>query len=216
MSLSVLFRGFTPALLHLPWVLLILLLPGVFTVVCSSEPGKVDQGRVIEFDKANGTVTLIRDASPNPKKPDYSILPPATYAVPTTREEMGPEPKAGYRMRLDIEKREITVFDPLAQGFKTIRYDLVEQKEGISKENSLVFDKDSGRPKTFPVIDRSRKTITIYSARQRLLTTFAVGDEYLALPGKTWEAGDEVRIYYKRHGEARRLMNISKTDIFQK
>jgi hypothetical protein len=48
------------------------------------------------------------------------------------------------------------------------------------------------------------------------LTTFSVPDEYFALPVGAWDAGDEVRIYYKEAGKARRLMNITKTDIFKK
>jgi hypothetical protein len=209
------FPGFPSPRFRLARISVILLLPYLLAGACSDR-GKVDQGRAIEFDKVKGTVTLIRDASPDPKKPNYSILPPAIYTIPSNPEEMGPEPKAGYRMKLDAEKKEIIVFDPTAQGFRTIKYDLVEQKEGVSRENILVVDGDSGKPKTFPIVDRSRKTITIYSPRQRLLTTFAVADEYLALPDKTWEAGDEVRIYFKKQGEALRLMNVSKTDIFQK
>ena len=51
---------------------------------------------------------------------------------------------------------------------------------------------------------------------KELLVTFSVPEEYLALPANTWEAGDEVRIYYKEPGKAARFMNITKTDIFKK
>ncbi len=56
--------------------------------------------------------------------------------------------------------------------------------------------------KKFPQVDKAKKAITIYSGRQKLLTTFSVPDEYLSLPDNTWEAGDEVRIYYKEPGKA--------------
>ena len=46
-------------------------------------------------------------------------------------------------------------------------------------------------------MDKTRKTITIYSKRQAILTTFSVPDEYFMLPADTWDNGDEVRIYYK-------------------
>ena len=36
------------------------------------------------------------------------------------------------------------------------------------------------------------------------------------MPDRTWEAGDEIRIYSKEKGKAVRLMNISKTDIYRK
>ena len=70
--------------------------------------------------------------------------------------------------------------------------------------------------KKFPMVDKEKKAITLYSKRQKLLTTFSVPDEYFALPDSAWDAGDEVRIYYKEDGKAARLMNISKTDIFKK
>jgi hypothetical protein len=49
-----------------------------------------------------------------------------------------------------------------------------------------------------------------------MLTTFTVPDRYFALPEKTWDAGDEVRVYYKEEGKALRFMNVSRTDIFKK
>ena len=70
--------------------------------------------------------------------------------------------------------------------------------------------------KKFPIVDKDKKAITVYSGRQKLLVTFSVPEEYLALPANTWEAGDEVRIYYKEPGKAARFMNITKTDIFKK
>ena len=70
--------------------------------------------------------------------------------------------------------------------------------------------------KKFPLVEKDKKAITIYSGRQKLLTTFSLPDEYFALPDDTWEAGDEVRVYYKEPGKALRFMNITRTDIFKK
>lgn len=174
------------------------------------EMGKVDQGRVIEYDKAKGIVTLIQDKKADPGAPDYSTLPPHTYTIPADPREMGPEPKPGKRMKLDVDKREIVVFDPATQNFKTIKFDLVDKKEGVAKDDPLVAGK------TFPIIDKEKRTISVYSGRQKLLVVFSVPEEYFALPPDTWEAGDEVRIYYKEPGKALRLMNITRTDIFKK
>jgi hypothetical protein len=178
--------------------------------------GRVDQGRVIEFNKEKGTVTMIRDASPNPDKPDYSHLPPVTYQIPKDPAEMGPDPKPGKRMKLDANNREIVIYVPALNNFAKINYTLVDQKENVGPEDPLVFDNVSGKAKTFPVVDQYRKTISIYSKRQKNLTTFSVPDEYFALPPDTWDSGDDVRIYYKEEGKASRLMNVSKTDIFKK
>lgn len=178
--------------------------------------GRVDQGRVIEFNKEKGTVTMIRDASPNPDKPDYSHLPPVTYQVPTNPDEMGADPKPGKRMKLDANNREIVIYVPALNNFAKIHYTLVDQKENVDPDDPLVFDDVTRKPKTFPVVDQNRKTITIYSRRQKTVTTFSVPDEYFAMPADTWDNGDEIRIYYKEEGKARRLMNVSKTDIFKK
>lgn len=188
---------------------LMILLAGVFLAGCG-ELGKVDQGRVIAFDKEKKEVTLIQDKKAEIGKPDYNTLPPHKYFLPTEPAETGPEPKAGLRMKLDTEKKQITIFDTAAQNFKTLDYQLIDQKEKVYKDNPLV------EGKTFPLVDREKKTITVYSGRQRILTTFSLPDEYFALPDHTWTAGDEVRIYYKEEGKARRFMNISKTDIFKK
>src|SRR4030042_4949722 len=122
------------------WRLGLALWPFLLTLGCW-EMGKVDQGRAIEFDKAKRTVTLIRDLNADPQKPDYSLLPPVTYAIPADPEEMGADPKVGYRMKLDTQKNQIVIFDPDSQNFKTIQYTLLDRKEDISKDNPLVFAK---------------------------------------------------------------------------
>jgi hypothetical protein len=178
--------------------------------------GNVDQGRVIEFDKEKGVVTLIRDLKADPMKPDYSHLPPYKYVMPEDPAEIGALPKAGKRMKLDTEKKQIVIYDTAAKNFKTIDYILVSQAENVSSDDSRVYDQAAEKSRIFPMIDREKKTVTVYSKRQKILTTFSVPDEYLSLPDDTWDSGDEVRIYYKEEGKARRFMNISKTDIFKK
>ena len=181
-----------------------------------AEFGQVDQGRVIEYDKEKGVLTLIRDVKHEAQNPEYSHLPPMVYQQPTDRNEMGAEPKPGHRMKLDTKNKQIIIFDSASQNFKTIKYTPVDEQENIDKRHPLVYDRGTDKPKPFPVIDRDKKQITVYSARQKILTTFSVPDEYFSLPDYTWDSGDEVRIYYKEEGKALRLMNITKTDIFKK
>jgi Domain of unknown function (DUF4881) len=173
------------------------------------ELGKVDQGRVIAFDNAKATVTFINDVKHDPANPDYSGA-PMTFALPTDPMERGEDPKAGKRMKLDAKTREITIYDPGTQTMKKITYTLIDQKEGVVKDDPLV------KGKKFPLVEKDKKAITIYSGRQKILTTFSLPDEYFALPDDTWEAGDEVRVYYKEPGKALRFMNITRTDIFKK
>jgi hypothetical protein len=171
--------------------------------------GKVDQGRVIAFDKEKETVTFINDVKHDPANPDYSGA-PMTFALPKEPMDRGEDPKAGKRMKLDAKTREIVIYDPGTQSMKKITYTLIDQKENVGKDDPLVKDKK------FPRVERDKKAITIYSGRQKLLTTFSLPEEYFALPDDTWEAGDEVRVYYKEPGKALRFMNITRTDIFKK
>jgi hypothetical protein len=136
--------------------------------------------------------------------------------MPKDPAEIGALPKAGKRMKLDTGNSQIVIFDTATQNFKTITYKLIEQKENVGKEDPLVYDKTADKPGNFPVIDREKKIITVYSKRQKVLTTFSLPAEYFTLPDNTWDSGDEARIYYKEEGKARRFMNVSKIDIFKK
>ena len=191
------------------WLNLVVALPMTFLLGCM-DFGKVDQGRVVSFDKDQRTVTIIRDKKIDTQNPDYSYLPPLTYVLPTDPMESGPEPKAGGRIKLDTQKNQIVIFDPKAQNFKTIDFKPVEKKTGVERDDPLV------KGKKFPVVDKAKKTVTIYSGRQKILETIGLPEEYFELPDSTWDAGDEVRIYYKQEGKALRYMNISRTDIFKK
>ncbi len=199
----------------LSWLIVLTIIPLALVLGCG-ELGKVDQGRTIDFDKEKGIVTIIKDVKADPQKPEYTTLPPHVYEIPKVFNEMGPEPKVGHRMKIDLQKKQIIIFDTATQNFKTIDYKLIDQKENLNPKDPLVYDKATDKGKKFPVVDKEKKTITIYSKRQKSLTVLNVPDEYFSLPEKTWDAGDEVRIYYKEEGKALRLMNISKTDIFKK
>jgi hypothetical protein len=191
------------------WWPLLGILVAVFVWGC--EMGQVDQGRVVGFDPDKREATIIRDLNyEDPLRPDYSHLPPLVYKVPTDPHEMGPLPDVGYRLKIDLEKREIKIFDPATQDFKFVPFTPIDVQENVRRDDPRVRDKD------WPVIDQEKRTITVYSARQRLLITFTVEDNYFELPAKTWQYGDEVRIYYKEPGQALRFMNINTTDIFRK
>lgn len=192
----------------LSWLILIAVLPLVLVWGCG-EQGKVDQGRVIAFDKAKETVTFINDVKHDAANPDYSGA-PVTFALPKDPAERGEDPKPGLRMKLDTKTREIVIYDPASKALKKIKFTLIDQKENVGKTSPLVVDKK------FPLVDQEKKAITVYSGRQKLLVTFSVPEEYLTWPANTWEAGDEVRIYYKEPGKAARFMNITRTDIFKK
>lgn len=189
------------------WINLLIVLPVLLLMGCQF--GDVQQGRVIEYDQGEGIVTYIRDSNyMDPDNPKYDLLPPITIRIPEKPKEMGPEPTAGKRMAIDFDKKEIVIFNDQTQDFEVVKYTLIEQHDGIFRDDPLVAGK------TFPIIDQDQKTITVYSFRQLALTRFSVPDEYFYLPDETWRAGDEIRYYYKDPEQALRLMNVTRTDIF--
>ena len=198
---------------HVKYILCLAAL--AFLLGCT-EFGKVDQGRVVAFDSKENKVTFVRDKTAKPGATDYSMLPPVVFELPKDPVETGPTPKAGLRMKLDTQRSQITLFDPKDQTFKVIAFKIHNLQENVDKDHPLVFYKDAGKACTFPQVDKAKKTITIYSGRTKTLVTFSVPDEYFSLPDYAWDAGDEVRVYYKENGQALRFMNVTKTDIFKK
>lgn len=177
--------------------------------------GTVDQGRVIAYDKNEKTIVMIRDKSPDPKKPDYTGMPPVSYKLPADPHETGPAPKAGQLMKIDLDKKEAVIFVSHLNNIATVPYTLVDQKKADPKD-PLVYDPATKKIREFPIIDQSNKTIELYLEKKKTLLTFSVPDEYFSLPPETWAMGDEVRVYYKEPGKSLRFMNVSKTDIFKK
>ena len=131
--------------------------------------------------------------------------------------EAGPEPKAGGRVKFDVDKKQIILF--VNGELKTVDIEFTDIQNDIAPHNPKLFEDSAMKtPRKFPVIDKDNGTITEYSKRLRKLLTFKVPAEYMNLPADTWEAGDEVRIYYKPNAkhQALRFMNITQTNIFKK
>ncbi len=177
---------------------------------------KVEQGRVVAFNKDTKEMTIIHDSAMDSLKPVYDMLPPSVFKLPTNPAETGPEPKAGQRLKLDTDKKEVEIYDTRTQKLVFIPINIVDLQQGIDSQHPLVYDKDANKAKKFPVVDKEKKTVTVYSGRQKKLVTFTIPDQYLDYPESTWDAGDEVRLTYRTPGQALRFMNITKTDIFKK
>lgn len=177
---------------------------------------KVEQGRVVAFNKDTKEVTIIHDSAIDPVNPKYDVLPPSVFKLPVDPKETGPEPKAGGRLKLDTAKKEIEIYDHKTQKLVYLPINIVDLQEKIDKEHPLVYDKEAKKAKKFPVVDKEKKTVTVYSGRQKMLCTFTLPDQYADYPESLWDAGDEVRLTYRTPGQALRFMNITKTDIFKK
>lgn len=171
--------------------------------------GGVEQGRCVAYDPDAGTVTLVVDTTLDQHNPHYSGQ-VDTFKLPTDPRDMGPVPVAGGRLMLEIDKNMILYYDRDTRSVKELPVQFTEVEKGISAKHPKLKDK------TFPIIDKENHTITVYSPRLEALVTFKVSDAELDMPVYTWEAGDEVRIAFrksKRH-DAIRFMNVSKTSIF--
>ena len=160
--------------------------------------GKVQQGRTIAFDQKTGTVTLIPEAADARSSP-AGVLPPITVKIPADPDEMGPAPVPGKLLILDRTEHKAVVFDAATQSLLTISYTPLSEQNATKAPKSLV--------------DRVKKTITLYSKDQHVAITIAATDELLALPDDTWRAGDLVRYYYQDPAQSLRFMNVTRTDL---
>lgn len=193
----------------------LVVLAGLMLAGCG-EFGQVEQGRTVAFDKAAGTVTIIKDSGVDPRNPQYTVLPPHTFQLPTDPAERGADPAVGLRLNLDAVNNIITMFNPTTQQFEKLPFTMVQKVENVDvrRQHPLVFDAATRTARSFPVVDAEKKTVTIFSSRQRLYTVIQLSAEDFAKFGeKDWSAGDDVRIYFRDPGKALRFMNVSKTDI---
>ncbi|MDR3698291.1 MAG: DUF4881 domain-containing protein [Candidatus Sulfopaludibacter sp.] len=164
--------------------------------------GSVEQGRVIGYDRTSGQVTLIRDSTGG-KAPQalYDALPPVSVKSPGDPQEMGPEPQAGKLMGLDLNNRLITIYDSAAKQFRTIPYTPLEVRHNVARGTG------------FPLIDKEKRTVSLFWRDEHTVITFPASDDLLALPADTWKGGDVVRYYFKSPGQALRMMNVTRTDL---
>lgn len=171
--------------------------------------GQVDQGRCVAFDAKERVMTLIQDVKHDQQNPEYSGVAVA-FKLPTDPAEMGPEPTAGGRLKLDVEKSMVIIFNPNTKVIENIAVKMLDVQRNIGPNHPLV------KGKAFPIIDMEKGTITEFSRRQKILCTFQITPEQMAFPPATWEAGNEMRVYFKKPGQALRVMNISKTNIYSR
>lgn len=176
--------------------------------------GEVEQGRVVAYDEAAKTVTVVHDSAMDPANPRYDKTPAVTFKLPTDPKEIGPLPKAGKRLKIDAEAKKIEIYDAATDKLVFLDIEITDLQKDIGNRHPMVYDSDTKKVKSFPVI--SGGTIQIYSSRQKQLITFKIPAGYENAPADTWAAGDEVRIYAKEKGQALRFMNITQTNIFRR
>ncbi|MDO5484228.1 MAG: DUF4881 domain-containing protein [Desulfovibrionaceae bacterium] len=173
--------------------------------------GQVEQGRCVAFDEAAKTVTVVLDVKHDPRHPQYTggIV---TYLLPADPTEIGPLPTPGGRVMFDLDKGTVTIYNPDTRALEVLSVEFTDKQMNVKPNHPMVAGKK------FPIIDEANKTITEYSRRLQALVTFKVPEDKLHLPPETWQAGDEVRFYYKENArhQALRFMNITRTNIFKR
>lgn len=183
--------------------------------------GEVEQGRVVRFERSSdpnqpSKVWIIKDNGLVDRKPEYTVLPAHLFTTPEDRREMGPEPRVGLRVNLDVENKIITMYNFERGEFDKLSFELVERHDGVStrRRHPLVWDQATRRERPFPVVNTEERTVTIFSSRQEMLATIRLSAEDFAKYGKDdWAAGDEVRIYFREPGKSLRFMNVTQTDL---
>ncbi|MCR4666920.1 MAG: DUF4881 domain-containing protein [Desulfovibrio sp.] len=185
-------------------ILTAILAASMCLTACSGEDyGKtVEQGRCIAF--GNGKVSFVRDINKDPKKgPKYenTVL---EYSMPNDPMEIGPEPSVGNFIDFNADKKEVVVYS--GDALKTVTVEVVDAQKGVERFDSKV------KGHTFPMINKEKGEVTIYHKKVLATLKIPAGMEAESL----WTRGDDVRVFSTEKGQARRFMNISKTNIFKK
>jgi hypothetical protein len=182
--------------------------------------GKIEQGRVVAYDKDKKLVTFLPNSEIDPRKTPKYAAPPLTFAIPADPAEMGREPKSGkLRVNINVEKKTISMYNPQTRAIEDFSFELVENHTGVNvrRQHPLVYDAAARKARSFPQVDAAKKTVTAYSAHQQMLTVMKFSDaDFAKYKGDEWGAGDEVRIFYKEPGKSLRLMNVTQTDIMRR
>ena len=192
-------------------LLLTLVLALSFALAACDFDGGVEQGRCVAFDPAAKTLTIVVDVTHDQFNPHYSGG-VHTYKLPAEARDMGPVPAVGGRLMVDLEKSSLLLYDPASKSVKELPVQFTDVEKNIGAKHPKVAGK------TVPIVDKEKESVTIYSRRLEALITFKVPAPALDLPPYTWTAGDEMRIAFRNSdkNQAIRIMNVSKTNIFQK
>jgi hypothetical protein len=174
----------------------------------------------VAFDKEKSQVTIIVDDNIDAKKPpNYATLPAHVYTLPAAGSERGADPTPALRMNLNVDKKIITMYNPKSKALEELPFEVIADHKDVDvrRQHPLVFDRATKKAISFPKIDEANRVIDIYSRRQLRLTTIKLSEaDFAKYKGQEWDAGDEVRIYYKEPGKSLRFMNITKTNVMRR
>ncbi len=164
-------------------------------------------GRAVAYDKDSKKITVIEDKLgwSNPARPEFTVLPAKEFVLPADPGAM--TPKVGGRLRIDLEKKEIIIYNPATKTIDNFAVEIVDRKDGITPDDPAV------KGKTFPVVNKEKSEVTIYSPRQKNVCTIKVPAKYMEmnLPTHVWDNANDVKITYTEPGKATGFTNITKS-----
>ena len=165
-----------------------LLAVGLCFVLATPALGADTYGRVVGYDKAEKKMTFIEDALgwSNPKRPEFTVLPAKEVVLAEDPGDMAP--KAGGRLRIDYQAKEIIIYNEKSKAIDTFPVEIVSITDNVEADNALVAGKK------FPQIDKAKAEITLYSKRQKNVATIKVPESYMELPDATWDDGHNIKV----------------------
>lgn len=173
--------------------------------------GGVEQGRCVAFDPTAKTLTIVVDVTHDQFNPHYSGG-VHTFKLPAEAKDMGPVPMVGGRLMIDLTKSTLLIYDQKTNSVREMQVQFTDVEKNVNSDHPKV------KGKTFPLVDKDQQTVTVYSGRQKSLITFKIPAEAMDYPAYAWTSGDEMRVAYRNaeKGQAIRVMNVTKTNIFKK
>lgn len=187
----------------------ILVLALSFALAACDFDGGVEQGRCVAFDPDAKTLTVVVDTTLDQLNPHYSGK-VDTFTIPSDPRDMGPAPLPGGLLMLEIDKNMVLFYDQATKSVREMPVEYLDIEKGITAKSPKL------KGKTFPIINKEKSTVTVYSPRLEALVTFKVPESAINAPTFDWTLGDEVRIAFRneKRTQAIRVMNVSKTNIF--
>ena len=149
-------------------------------------------GRVVAYDKDAKKVTFIEDALgwSNPKRPEFTVLPAKVVTLAADPGDMAP--KAGGRLRIDYGEKLIIIYNPKTEKIEQFTVEVVSTTPDVMPDSPLI--NENGKLKKFPIVDKAKAEITIYSRRQNNLATIKVPASYMELNDAVWDDGHNIKL----------------------
>jgi hypothetical protein len=173
--------------------------------------GGVEQGRCVAFEKGK-SATIVAETLDMGKGTYSEASKVLTYKLPVAARDMGPTPETGGLLAADPDKGFVLVYDKTAKKVAKLAVNFTDVEKNVDAKHPKV------KGKTFPVIDKSQQTVTVYASGMKALLTFKIPAEAAGYDDSAWTFGNELRVAFLNASkdQALRIMNCTKTSIYKR